>query len=65
MVRKISFLLLLIYMSVFSVAGRNITFNHLSTDDGLSQFSVNGLYIDEKGWRKTIPIACSVIRSCG
>ena len=49
MVRKISFLLLLIYMSVFSVAGRNITFNHLSTDDGLSQFSVNGLYIDEKG----------------
>ncbi|MDL2211117.1 response regulator [Bacteroides sp. OttesenSCG-928-M17] len=27
----------------------NITFNHLTTDDGLSQFSVNSLYIDEKG----------------
>ena len=28
---------------------RNITFNHLTTDDGLSQFSVNSLYIDENG----------------
>lgn len=29
--------------------GQNITFNHLTTDDGLSQFSVNSLYIDENG----------------
>ena len=49
MVRKISFLLFFIYVSALSLAGRNITFNHLSTDDGLSQFSVNSLYIDEKG----------------
>lgn len=27
----------------------NITFSHLTTDDGLSQFSVNSLYIDERG----------------
>ena len=49
MVRKFSFLLLFIYVSVLSLAGRNIAFSHLSTDDGLSQFSVNSLYIDEKG----------------
>lgn len=29
--------------------GQNMTFNHLTTDDGLSQFSVNSLYIDENG----------------
>ena len=29
--------------------GQNITFNHLTTDDGLSQFSVNSLYVDENG----------------
>lgn len=29
--------------------GQNITFNHLTTDDGLSQFSVNSLYVDESG----------------
>ncbi|WP_455586185.1 two-component regulator propeller domain-containing protein [Bacteroides sp.] len=28
---------------------QNITFNHLTTDDGLSQFSVNSLYVDELG----------------
>ncbi len=49
MVRKIPFLLFFIYVSVLPLVGRNITFNHLSTDDGLSQFSVNSLYIDEKG----------------
>lgn len=27
----------------------DITFNHLTTDDGLSQFSVNSLYVDENG----------------
>ena len=30
-----------------NVHGQNITFNHLTTDDGLSQFSVNSLYVDE------------------
>lgn len=29
--------------------GQNISFHHLTTDNGLSQFSVNGLYIDENG----------------
>lgn len=29
--------------------GQNITFHHLTTDDGLSQFSVNSLYTDENG----------------
>lgn len=32
-----------------NVHGQNITFNHLTTDDGLSQFSVNSLYVDENG----------------
>lgn len=31
------------------IQGQNITFHHLTTDDGLSQFSVNSLYIDENG----------------
>jgi signal transduction histidine kinase/ligand-binding sensor domain-containing protein/DNA-binding response OmpR family regulator len=29
---------------------QNITFNHLTTDNGLSQISVNSLYMDEKGF---------------
>lgn len=29
---------------------QNITFNHLTTDNGLSQFSVNCLYVDENGF---------------
>ena len=32
-----------------NVYGQNITFNHLTTDDGLSQFSVNSLYVEENG----------------
>lgn len=32
-----------------TLQGQNITFNHLTTDDGLSQFSVNSLYMDENG----------------
>ncbi|MDE6349150.1 MAG: response regulator [Bacteroides sp.] len=32
-----------------TLQGQNITFNHLTTDDGLSQFSINALYIDENG----------------
>ena len=48
--RKV-FLLLLLFLSgiSFLVKGQNITFDHLTTDDGLSQFSVNSLYIDEQG----------------
>lgn len=32
-----------------TVKAQNITFNHLTTEDGLSQFSVNALYVDENG----------------
>ena len=48
--RKI-ILLFLLFLSVTTVhtLGQNITFSHLTTDDGLSQFSVNSLYIDERG----------------
>ena len=48
--RKI-ILLFLLLVSITSVRtlGQNITFSHLTTDDGLSQFSVNSLYIDERG----------------
>ena len=44
-------LLLLFLVSITTVhsLGQNITFSHLTTDDGLSQFSVNSLYIDERG----------------
>ena len=41
--------LILINVVAATVQGQNITFNHLTTDDGLSQFSVNSLYIDENG----------------
>ena len=49
--RKFTIRLLLILMSMVTMTlqGQNITFNHLTTDDGLSQFSVNSLYIDENG----------------
>lgn len=36
------------WMGTF-VQGQNIMFKHLTTDDGLSQISVNSLYFDEKG----------------
>lgn len=36
-------------MVISTAQGQNITFNHLTTDDGLSQFSVNSLYVDESG----------------
>ena len=44
-------LLFLLFLSVTAVRTleQNITFSHLTTDDGLSQFSVNSLYIDERG----------------
>lgn len=48
--RKVIFLFLL-FLSIAAVRiqGQNITFSHLTTDDGLSQFTVNSLYIDERG----------------
>lgn len=42
------FLYLISAISVYSQK-QNITFRHLTTDDGLSQFSVNSLYIDHQG----------------
>lgn len=43
--------LLILFLSLLSLSlqGQNITFHHLTTDDGLSQFSVNSLYTDENG----------------
>lgn len=41
--------LILASVAFVNVHGQNITFNHLTTDDGLSQFSVNSLYVDENG----------------
>lgn len=43
------FLLACTLFPVFA-AQQNITFHHLTTDNGLSQFSVNCLYIDENGF---------------
>ena len=45
----IRLLFILAGMAFANVYGQNITFNHLTTDNGLSQFSVNSLYIDESG----------------
>lgn len=42
-------ILFLICLVSATLQGQNIIFNHLTTDDGLSQFSVNSLYIDENG----------------
>lgn len=36
-------------MPLVCLYGQNVSFKHLTTDDGLSQFSVNSLYIDENG----------------
>lgn len=41
--------LVLVCIVTTTLQGQNITFNHLTTDNGLSQFSVNSLYIDENG----------------
>lgn len=41
--------IVLVCLVATALQGQNITFNHLTTDDGLSQFSVNSLYIDENG----------------
>lgn len=45
-IRLFTFLVCLVSTTL---QGQNITFNHLTTDDGLSQFSVNSLYMDENG----------------
>lgn len=48
--RKVILLFLLfLCATIVRTHGQNITFSHLTTDDGLSQFSVNSLYIDEQG----------------
>jgi len=49
-VKKFILLFLVILNTVTVLAQKqNITFRHLTTDDGLSQFSVNSLYVDEEG----------------
>jgi len=45
---KTSFLFLMI-ISTANLYSQDITFNHLTTDNGLSQFSINSLYIDANG----------------
>lgn len=45
----IHLILFLICLATVTLHGENITFHHLTTDNGLSQFSVNSLYIDENG----------------
>ncbi|MEG1564983.1 MAG: two-component regulator propeller domain-containing protein, partial [Bacteroides sp.] len=48
--KKLALLFLLILnVAAVRTQGQNITFSHLTTDDGLSQFSVNSLYVDENG----------------
>ena len=42
-------LIIILYLFATNLQGQNIAFNHLTTEDGLSQFSVNSLYIDENG----------------
>lgn len=46
---KKPFLVLILSILTVLLQGQNIAFSHLTTDDGLSQFSVNSLYIDENG----------------
>ena len=45
--RILSFLLAIVSLT-FAVA-QNITFEHINTNNGLSQFSANSLYVDAKG----------------
>ena len=49
MKKFILFYLFLLNILAAHPQGQNITFRHLTTDDGLSQFSVNALYVDERG----------------
>lgn len=43
------FILFALCIATVAARGQNMTFNHLTTEDGLSQFSVNSLYVDEQG----------------
>lgn len=47
--KKTLLFLFVLSFAIFRIQGQNITFSHLTTDDGLSQFSVNSIYIDEQG----------------
>lgn len=44
-----SLLLGIICIFAVQLQAQNVTFGNLTTEDGLSQFSVNSLYIDENG----------------
>jgi Signal transduction histidine kinase len=43
-------LLLFLLLFINGVYSKDITFNHLTTEEGLSQFSVNSIYEDELGY---------------
>lgn len=43
-------IILLFLLFVNGAHSKDITFNHLTTDEGLSQFSVNSIYEDEMGF---------------
>lgn len=45
-------LIIMVVLSLLTVSsyGQDITFRHINTDDGLSQFSINALYKDEDGF---------------
>lgn len=49
MKKNLFLLIFLLFGSLIDSPAQNITFNHLTTDDGLSQFSINSIYIDEQG----------------
>lgn len=48
--KKVTLFLGLLIFAVNYVCSQDITFSHLTTDDGLSQISVNDLYEDERGF---------------
>ena len=41
---------MLLLLALRPARAQQIAFSHLTTDDGLSQFSVNALYLDERGF---------------
>ncbi|MEG2150764.1 MAG: two-component regulator propeller domain-containing protein [Bacteroidaceae bacterium] len=47
--KRIFYILLIFFVGIPKCFSQDITFNHLTTDDGLSQISVNSLYKDERG----------------
>lgn len=48
--KRIILILFLITLNVLKSNAQDITFSHLTTDEGLSQFTVNALHRDEKGF---------------